>query len=407
MEELGAKRKTELPLVVFSLVFTAFLCFKWWKVFYCACTGLVFSDVPAHIKLALGHNDYGLSSLLIQLFYLGGEFFAQRALAVSLTVNNLIGLFTLAVFIRYLLPRLSRTEAFLASALAHLCGPWIIPGVQTGIYLNAYNGNLYHNMTVLFSRTFIPLSFIGFFRCWQQRHGSIGRANWLGFMLSFLVATGFKPNFAFAFCPALLGLLIYDFIKYRGKYLKNEVLLGLAVVPAGLICIGQYAMLFSRSFSQSGNEILEDMGIEGVQGESSIAIKRLSLSQAGGLALMYLRSLLLPIYTLALQLRREKKKEESGLFLLVLLVSILEAVFLTETGYRANDGNFSWGSLSLYTCVFGLGIGLLWRMIQDSFPEKKAGGTVLCLIGLGLLLGHLMVGYYFIWFFNSGGSFYI
>ena len=318
MEELGAKRKTELPLAVFSLVFTAFLCFKWWKVFYCACTGLVFSDVPAHIKLALGHNDYGLSSLLIQLFYLGGEFFAQRALAVSLTVNNLIGLFTLAAFIRYLLPKLSPVEAFLASALAHLCGPWIIPGVQTGIYLNAYNGNLYHNMTVLFSRTFIPLSFIGFFRCWQQRHGSIGRANWLGFMLSFLIATGFKPNFAFAFCPTLLGLLIYDFIKYRGKYLKNEVLLGLAVVPAGLICIGQYAMLFSRSFSQSGNEILEDMGIEGVQGESSIAIKRLSLSQAGGLALMYLRSLLLPIYTLALQLRREKKKEESGLFLLVL-----------------------------------------------------------------------------------------
>ena len=57
MEELGAKRKTELPLAVFSLVFTAFLCFKWWKVFYCACTGLVFSDVPAHIKLALGHKD--------------------------------------------------------------------------------------------------------------------------------------------------------------------------------------------------------------------------------------------------------------------------------------------------------------------------------------------------------------
>ena len=46
-------------------------------------------------------------------------------------------------------------------------------------------------------------------------------------------------------------------------------------------------------------------------------------------------------------------------------------------------------------------------MIQDSFPEKKAGGTVLCLIGLGLLLGHLIVGCYFIWFFNSGGSFYI
>ena len=93
--------------------------------------------------------------------------------------------------------------------------------------------------------------------------------------------------------------------------------------------------------------------------------------------------------------------------LLVLLVSILEAVLLTETGYRANDGNFDWGSLSMYTCIFGLGIGLLWRMIQESLAKKKAGGALLCLIGLGLLLGHLMVGYYFIWFFNSGGSFYI
>lgn len=407
MDVLGTRKKTQLPLAVFSLVFTAFLCYKWWKVFYCACTGLVFSDVPAHIKLALGHNDYGMSSFLIQLFYLGGEYFAQRALAVTLTVNNLIGLFTLAAFIRYLLPRLSRTEAFLASALAHLCGPWIIPGVQTGIYLNAYNGNLYHNMTVLFSRTFVPLSFIWFFRCWQQRHGSIGRGDWLGFMLCFLTATAFKPNFAFAFCPTLLGLLIYDFIKYKGKYLKNEIILGLAVVPAGLMCIGQYFMLYGSQISQSGSEILEDMGIEGVQGESGIAIRRLSFGQIGALALMYLRSLLLPIYTLALQLRREKRKEETGLFLLVLLVSILEAVLLTETGYRANDGNFDWGSLSMYTCIFGLGIGLLWRMIQESLAKKKAGGVLLCLIGLGLLLGHLMVGYYFIWFFNSGGSFYI
>ena len=64
MEELGAKRKTELPLAVFSLVFTAFLCFKWWKVFYCACTGLVFSDVPAHIKLVLDEDNHCLASPL-------------------------------------------------------------------------------------------------------------------------------------------------------------------------------------------------------------------------------------------------------------------------------------------------------------------------------------------------------
>ena len=73
---------------------------------------------------------------------------------------------------------------FLASALAHLCGPWIIPGVQTGIYLNAYNGNLYHNMTVLFN-SYFPLQTwttrdfpvadvkaLGQFDLWSQSQGT-------------------------------------------------------------------------------------------------------------------------------------------------------------------------------------------------------------------------------------------
>ena len=106
MDRLKTEKRTGLALACFNLVLAAFLCRRWWMLFYSVCTGLVFSDVPLHIELALGHNDYGLSSLLIQLFYLGGESFAQRALALSLTVNNFIGLFTVALLIRFLLPRL-------------------------------------------------------------------------------------------------------------------------------------------------------------------------------------------------------------------------------------------------------------------------------------------------------------
>ena len=175
MNRLKNEKRISLPLAAFCLVLAVFLCYKWWKVFLGACTGVIFSDVPLHIELALGHNDYGLSSLLIQLFYLGGEAFAQRALALSLTVNNLLGLFTVAMLVRFLLPQLSRLEALLAAELAALCGPWLIPGYQMGVYLNAYNGNLYHNMTVLFSRTLIPVSYICFFRCWSARHGAIPR----------------------------------------------------------------------------------------------------------------------------------------------------------------------------------------------------------------------------------------
>lgn len=406
MNRLKNEKRVSLPLAVFCLVLAVFLCYKWWKVFLGVCTGVIYSDVPLHIELALGHNDYGLSSLLIQLFYLGGEAFAQRALALSLTVNNLMGLFTVAMLVRFLLPRLSRLEAFLAAELAALCGPWLIPGYQMGVYLNAYNGNLYHNMTVLFSRTLIPVSFICFFRCWSARHGCIPRKDWWGFAVSFFIVTAFKPNFAFAFLPVLAVLLLWDLIRYKGKYFKNEFLLGCAVLPAGFLCIWQYLVLFNNSFGQSATEMLQELDEDFVDTSSGIALRLLWGAELAAMLVMYLRSLLLPVYTLALQGRREKERRRIGLFLVVEAVALLEATVLVETGYRANHGNFDWGGLALYPTVFALAIGLLIRMLQE-MKLRKPLDVFKCLVGLGLLLGHLMVGLYFLWFFGSGGSYFI
>lgn len=406
MNRLKNEKRVSLPLAAFCLVLAVFLCYKWWKVFLGVCTGVIYSDVPLHIELALGHNDYGLSSLLIQLFYLGGEAFAQRALALSLTVNNLMGLFTVAMLVRFLLPRLSRLEAFLAAELAALCGPWLIPGYQMGVYLNAYNGNLYHNMTVLFSRTLIPVSFICFFRCWSARHGCIPRKDWWGFAVSFFIVTAFKPNFAFAFLPVLAVLLLWDLIRYKGKYFKNEFLLGCAVLPAGFLCIWQYLVLFNNSFGQSATEMLQELDEDFVDTSSGIALRLLWGAELAAVLVMYLRSLLLPVYTLALQGRREKERRRIGFFLVVEAVALLEATVLVETGYRANHGNFDWGGLALYPSVFALAIGLLIRMLQE-MKLRKPLDVFKCLVGLGLLLGHLMVGLYFLWFFGSGGSYFI
>ena len=406
MNRLKKEKGIALPLAGFCLVLAVFLCYKWWKVFLGACTGVIYSDVPLHIELALGHNDYGLSSLLIQLFYLGGEGFAQRALALSLTVNNLLGLVTVAMLIRFLLPRLSRLEALLAAELAALCGPWLIPGYQMSIYMQAHNGNLYHNMTVLFSRTLIPISFICFFRCWAARHGRIPRKDCWGFVLSFFIVTAFKPNFAFAFIPVLAVLLLWDLIKYKGKYLKNELLLGCAVLPAGFLCIWQYLVLFNNSFGQSATEMLQELDESFVDTSSGVALRLVWGAELVAVLVMYLRSLLLPVYTMALQGWQEKERRNLGLFLAVEVTALVEATVLVETGYRANHGNFDWGGLSLYPAVFALSIGLLLRMMQEA-RWRKPLDIFKCLVGLGILLGHLMVGLYFLWFFNSGGSYFI
>ena len=378
--ELTKSRLSVRLCRIFCLVLTLVLAYRWQRIFFLMCTDGILSDMPNHIKLALGHNDYGLSSYIIRfLWSLGDEHFAQTALSLVLAANHVVGLFTLWLLLCELFPQLNKVYAFLAVLLAHLCGPWILPGVQSKMYLGVYNGNVYHNMTVLFSRTFIPLCLLFFFRCWDQRHGTLPRGAWLGLTFSFLVCTLFKPNFAFAFLPMLAVLLLIDLIQYRGRYLKNEILLGLAVVPAGLACIWQYLVLFDSDFAGTS---------------SGVALKTYTASALVGVIVMYLRGLLLPIWSFSVQGKKEKgQREHFSLLLTVNAVAILEACLLTETGFRANDGNFDWGSLALYPSLFAVSIALLFSMMRSSDKENRSD-RIRLIVGLVLLLGHLLVGVY-------------
>ena len=370
--ELNRKSLSARFCAVFCLVLLAVLAWRWQRIFFLMCNDYIISDVPAHIKLALGNNDYGLSSYIIKLLYaMFEEHRALTVLSLVLTANTVLGVLTLWL----------RCYGLLAVLLAHLCGPWVIPGVESQMvmYLGVFNGNVYHNMTVLFSRSFIPLCFLFFFRLWDERRGRIELLPWLGLTVSFLLSTLFKPNFAFAFIPMLGTWLIYDFIKTRGKNFKNEFFMGLTVVPAGLACIWQYLVLFADNFAGTS---------------SSMALRVLAGAEIAALAIMYLRGLLLPIFSLSTQGRREKSQREHILLIAACMaIAILEACILTETGFRANDGNFDWGSLALYPTLFAVSTALLFRMMQQA-DFKNKGDVIKTALGLILLLGHLIVGVY-------------
>ncbi len=366
----------------FCFVLLMVLAWRWQRIFFLMCNNYIISDVPNHIKLALGNNDYGLSSYIIKLLYaMFDEHRALTVLSMLLSANVCLGVLTLWLLIRRMFPGLDRVYALLAVILAHLCGPWIIPGVesQMGMYLGVYNGNVYHNMTVLFSRTWIPLCFYFFFPIWDNRRAKIKLDPWLGFATSFLIATLFKPNFAFAFIPMLGGWLIFDFIKSRGKNFKNEFFMGLAVVPAGLACIWQYLVLFDDNFAGTS---------------SSMTLRILLGAELIAVLIMYLRGLLLPIFAHCTQGRKDSEpREHIRLVNICTAIAIFEAMILTETGFRANDGNFDWGALSLYPTVFAVSIALLLRLIQQADRKNRSDVFKLCL-GLILLLGHLVIGIY-------------
>ena len=378
--ELSSKSLMKRLCACFCFVLLMVLAWRWQRIFFLMCNDYIISDVPAHIKLAMGNADYGLSSYIIRALYALFEHErAMTVLSMILAASTCLGVFTLWWLICRMFPGLDRVYCLLAVILAHLCGPWLIPGYQMEMYLGAFNGNVYHNMTVLFSRTFIPLCFVFFFSIWDERHGRISLWAWLGLTLSFLVCTLFKPNFAFAFIPMLGCWLIFDFIKSRGKNLKNEIIMGLCVVPAGLACIWQYLVLFDDNFAGTS---------------SSMTLRLLVGAELIAMLVMYLRGLLLPIFSLSVQSRKEaEQKEHIRLVSICTGIAIFEAMILTETGFRANDGNFEWGSLALYPTVFAISIALLFRMIQQA-DWKNRRDVIKAAVGIVLLLGHLIVGVY-------------
>ena len=362
-------------------VLALLLCWRWQRIFYLMCADYIRSDMPAHIGLALGHNDYSLASAIVRVLWaLFGAKRGQTVLSLVLTGNQALCVLTLWVLLRALFPSLDQGMALLASLLAHVCGPWIFPG-QTELYLGAYNGNVLHNMTLLFSRMPVPLVLLFFFRLWDARAERLRLRDWLGLALTLTLSAFFKPSFLGAFAPAVLLMLIWDFIKTRARGFRNEFLIGCAVLPSVGVLLWSSSVLFAADFAGTS---------------SGVTLRTLSAAGLAAMLAMYLRGLLLPLWSHFTQGVKESERGHLRIVWGVLGVAILEALTLTETGFRANDGNFEWGSLALYPTVFALAIALLWRLLQRT-EWKKRDEAVKAAVGIILLLGHLAAGAYCLW----------
>ena len=83
------REKLSRLCLVFCGVLTLALCYRWQRIFYLMCADYILSDMPAHIRLALGRNDYSLASLIVRgLWGLLGESRGQTALSLILTATR-------------------------------------------------------------------------------------------------------------------------------------------------------------------------------------------------------------------------------------------------------------------------------------------------------------------------------
>ena len=203
------------------------------------------SDLGQHLHFAQSGLIYSATSLLIGPAYAAG---GKLGIALLLAVFHLAAVVVFAWGLKAALPEWSLPARLLASFVVNLAQAVYIP--RGGYwYQGTITGTIYHNTTYIMLAPFALLAVLWFYRAWQGIDGRVDLRTWLIYTAFLTAATAFKANLIFAFAPALLVLLIADFIRTRAKNIGNEVLMGCSVFPGVGLCILEANVLFTEEGS--------------------------------------------------------------------------------------------------------------------------------------------------------------
>ena len=319
------------------------------------------SDLGQHLYFAQHGMVYSATSLLIGPAY---------ALGGKLGISLLLGAFHLAavaVFawgLKAAVPAWCLPARLLASLIVNLAQAVYIP--RGGYwYQGTITGTIYHNTTYIMLAPFALLAVLWFYRAWQGIYGKINLRDWLIYTLLLTAATAFKANLIFAFAPALLVLLIADFIRTRAKNIGNEVLMGCSVFPGVGLCILEATVLFTEEGSGLRliftTEFDRHAMLWGVFNEPALL----------GLA----RSLPF-VAAVALLLRRQAFGSFRYKFsLFMFAIAMAEALLLVEGGERLYHANLWWGPFICFWVLWLESVGIFFKQL---LAKSKSAGTLAC-----------------------------
>ena len=171
------------------------------------------SDLGQHLYFAQQGMIYSTVSLLIGPAY---NVAGHIGIAVLLAVFHLAAVAVFAWGLRAALPESPRPVRLLVSLAVNLAtAVWMPRGGYW--YQGTVGGTIYHNTTYIMLAPFALLTMLAFYRVWPTVRGRLDLRSYAVYTVLLTVATSFKANLIFAFAPALLMLLIVDFVRSRAK----------------------------------------------------------------------------------------------------------------------------------------------------------------------------------------------
>ena len=256
-------------------------------------------------------------------------------------------------------------------------------------YQGTVGGTIYHNTTYIMLAPFALLTMLAFYRVWPTVRGRLDLRSYAVYTVLLTVATSFKANLIFAFAPALLVLLIADFVRSRAKNLKNEILMGCSVFPGVALCFVQARVLFAA----------EDSGIRLIFTVPFDHHRMLwgPFNEAGVLGLA--RSFVFAAAVGLLLGRAAWKSFRYRFSLFTFAVSMAEALLLVESGERLYHANLWWGPFICFWAFWLESVSVFLAQCRAKAPRWR---LVLC--GLALVW-HLASGVCFLVMLLCGVSY--
>lgn len=298
------------------------------------------SDLPYHISMIVDDGwYYSFTAYAYKLLYtLGGG--KTILIALLLAVMTQGTFFLTESLLRKLFQIKKRCAFTMGSALVlQFMMPFYVKQVGQYRYVSYQAGNLWHNSTYICMRFFSLLAVYMFMELAEDYKKELNGKKLGLFCLNLAVCTGIKPSFLTVFAPIMALKLLYDLCKKVP--FKNIFIFGCTVLPACLVMLWQNMVLFGDD-TGNGFEIRPFATFSLHADRPKVAVLCSIAFPLVVLGFFFLLRIVKGKQTI-LQMFGEREYNTYIYYWFVTIFGFILALCLTETGKRANDGNFLWG----------------------------------------------------------------
>lgn len=388
---------------IISLLMLAYVCFRlfgWMLVNY---NRQYRSDIPAYVMILEERPDSNLRiiyvifrSLLALPDALG---LADPEIGIHVFLALMIVLICLAnyYYIRYFSEGdtsrpLTRLAVSFFSIAVIFAGPIYIPDIHPCFYRDTFPTFAWHSPTQHLLTFFSVLATASLFKLMDRYREKIVKPWWIAAAVLFFMSAWSKPSYIIIIAPAMVIVFLIElFIKNElpfGTRFVRLFVIGLCLVPSGLYIIRLYNHVYNGG------------------SESSVVVGMNTPAEGPPLYIALICSMLFPLIIMLFNCKNIFSDRRLMLVVFLAVTGLLEMMFLGESGWRSEHGNFSWG------CMIGGYMLMLTCLAQfinnfcdkDFLADKKPLKGVYYLAACGSLAMHLLSNiYYFIGLYNGAG----